>query len=147
MIKDEDVVVKIARIEESIKTINLILSENKILIKELQEDNIKKHDEIRDCYYLSEMSRKRFEEQYEILEAKIDDILNKYSNITTTCKLLHSENDEEHKKFLNAFSSLETTQNKKLLYLSKLAILTLIAIIIGLIGDLSGITTLLKLWF
>jgi hypothetical protein len=147
MMKDEDTYVKIARIEEGLKIINSMLIEYKDLIKELQEDNIKKHDEIRDCYYLSEMSRKRFEEQYEVLESKLEDVVSKYANICTTCKLLHTENDTDHKAFTEKFSVLQTAQSKRIVELSKTAIYILIAIIIALLGDISGLTGLLRAWF
>lgn len=61
--KDKNnLIASIVRLEESMKNITLELQDIKGSISKLQEQDIKRHDEVRECYYVAETTRKRHEE-------------------------------------------------------------------------------------
>jgi len=66
--------VGLAVIREAITNLKDILDSFKEELKELNSENLKRHEEVRDCFYLSETTGKKLEEIIEDFSKEIDEL-------------------------------------------------------------------------
>ena len=71
-----DLKVEIARLQENVKTLKDRIEALYKKVQHLESENLKRGEESRDSYYIAEMTRKRFEEQFEIIKERIASFIN-----------------------------------------------------------------------
>lgn len=70
--ENEKSCIGLAVIREAISNLKEILDSFRVELKDLSSENLKRHEEIRDCFYLSESTFKKLEESIDVFNKRID---------------------------------------------------------------------------
>ena len=133
---EDDLRIEVARLQEIIISLKDTINELKDTDKELQAENLKRVDETRDAYYLADMTRKRFEELYDIIQTKLTDLNDKLDEIKEKNKEDRDANIESLKTVKADVEVLKEKQDSKWLMIVKIVVLLLTGFITGSLSKL-----------
>lgn len=140
---EEDLRIEVARIQEIINSIRDSIQDLKSSDEKFQAENLKRHEETRDSYYLAEMTRKRFEEQYDLIQTKLVDLNTKIEELREKSKEDRKSDTETLKALKADLEEVKAKQDSKWLMIAKIILLLLTGFITGSLSKLlSGVAGL-----
>ena len=127
----------IIRLEETVKNITLEIQDVKVSILKLQEQDLKRHDEVRESYYVAETTRKRHEEIR-------GSCLERFNQINENLKEIKDSLDKHEQEEIDEEKEADREKHKTFLTIIKYLIIAGAAIVAGVIGgDLGNLISLI----